>query len=126
MIIYLIFAFFFKSNWLFQNFLTEEIKSHVGVGFFFFGFLLLGFFGWGGISSGTTGGSTTSWGRADSGSDVGDQTGYVDSSQSGSEQTWPEWFDGNSGSFDNFVQVVGVDFDITVVKDEGGIGAAKF
>merc|ERR1712223_2262850 len=115
---------FFLSSTL--NVLTKKIESHIGVGLFFFGFFFLGFFSWGGISSGTTGGGTTSWGGTDSGSNVGDQTSNIDSSQSGGEETWPEWFDGDAGGFDDFVQVIGVDFDIGVVKDEGGVGAAEF
>merc|ERR1711957_21949 len=108
--------------------LSKEIKSHVGVGGGLFGDFFLGGSSWGGITTSSSGGSTSSWGSAgtDTGSNVGDQTSYVNTGQGGGEETWPEWLDGDTSGFDDLVQVISVDFDIRVLEDEGGVGAAKF
>merc|ERR1712127_1005745 len=111
----------------FLKVLSKEIKSHIRVGSGLFGGLLLGSSSWSGFTTGS-GGTTSGWGSAgtDTGTDVGDQTGYVNTGQGGGEKAWPEWFDGNAGGFDNLVQVISVDLDIGVLEDQGGVGAAKF
>merc|ERR1712187_32250 len=105
--------------------LSKQVKSHVGVGLFFGRFFLL-LFSWGSFSSSATGSGTSSWGGTDSGANVGDQTGNIAALEGGGEKSWPEWFDGDTGGFDDLVQVVGIDFDVRVVEDQSGVGAGEF
>merc|ERR1711994_1112794 len=98
------------SVFFFSYFLSKKIESHIGVGFFFFGFFFLLFGSWSGITSGGSGatswGSTTRWNRGEETHTFGDDVVNTFTVQFGEDFVEFVGFDVSANGFEDLGDLV--------------------